>query len=352
MRMVYVFLAIMASLMAQPAFAMCSLSVSQILAKSPYFASRMIVDKDSSSESLVVYRHVDDPRVISSFSVVKADPVGMVSRSQHVTQLDEYAKFHVNKAVSQGRWAEKSVFPYDPVAWRVIEETSIDEVGSSLVGHMEIRMTPSCILVSDFISPSSQNLKSRWIQMVQEIASIRDYSSAHVVRNQWLPEDTTPRGLKGLAGGLLSPLAVIVIISTLMIRSRELDVPSSSTKLVLGSCAFLVFGAILYQYNEYTEAMLVEFENSKYWDSFFLLITVGVICLVGTISDQRFAMAGLISSGVGGFSLVVASSLRWTPDFYISLAVGIAMIVMGVLAIIAWNNDTKKSLKKQLKINN
>lgn len=326
----------------QPALSACTIETQKILSNVPYFSTDMSVMKaDGPMDGPVTYRHNDDARMVASFTMVQAPFVGSVSRSQHVASLDAIAKAKMNLATSQGRWAEKSVFPYDPVAWRVVESTEISGVGKSLVGHMEIRVTPSCLMVADFVAPASENLKSRWVSMVENIAKIRDYSVSDVVADTWLPEDTTPTGIKGLLAGFISPMIVIALFSLALTRSRQLDQPSVYTKIVLGVCSVFAFGSLAYQFPAYQMSLSEEVVKMKHVDSLLMLLFIGTACLAGILKGYNYAIAGFTSAGIGGFALVVSSYLGWTPDPLIGLVIGGSLMSLGVLAFTAWDHTSK-----------
>src|SRR5690606_20276598 len=199
-----------------PAYAVCTLDVNKVVATSPYFNTRMVKNPDSGSDGLAVFSHVDDPRMVVSLSFVPADPVGLISRSAYVAQLVHVAGFMVDAAKAQGRWAEKSVHPHDPVASVVVEETVIDQVGSAMVGRMEALFTPQCFLIADFVSPSSQNLRSRWMQLAQEITELRTRAGHMVVPVNWEAEDTSPKGWDAVLAGFVIPLGVMLMINLLL----------------------------------------------------------------------------------------------------------------------------------------
>ena len=332
MRALFLTLSAVLTLAAQPALASCSISVAQAIAGSPYFGTGMLPAGQGGDGSLT-FRNADDPRMIVNFTMAAAEPVGEVSRAEHVDRLEEYATFAVDRVRQQGRWAEKSIFPYDPVAWRTVEETTVDEVGPAFVGHMEIRLTPECILAADFISPASPNLRSRWTHMTSAVAGIRETAGALVVAETWERDDTTPVGITALAGGFVSPIGVIGLIYLLLGQLRRLDPPTRPTRTVLGSCAAVALGTLAYQYPAYVEGL----DEMRYVDNLLLLGFVAVTCLAGAFLAQRAAVLGLLSACVSGIALSVASSLGWTPDVKVSFVIGAGLILMGVLGFYAWS---------------
>lgn len=328
-----------------PANAMCSLDIDRVVSSSSYFGTRLV--KNTDSDGSVVFNHVDDPRMVVSLSFASADPVGDISRSEYVNRLDNFASFLVDKAKSQGRWAEKTVHPYDPVASVVVEETEVDNVGSAMVGHMEALFTPNCILIADFISPSSQSLRSRWVQMAQEIVDLRTKASSVVIPVEWMPEDTSPRGMDAVLAGFIIPLVVVLLISVFLGRYRELDPPSIHTRIVLGVNSLLVFFTLLYQYETYFSVFTNGILSARYLDNVLLLLLVGVLSGLGALTkthSQRYAQIGLIAACVGGFGLSFVSYLGWTPDQNISMIVGISTIIMGGLGYSAWSATSKSKV--------
>jgi len=312
--------------------ASCRLTVEQTLSNTPYFGKGMVKTKQQSGDT-ATYSNVDDPRMIVNFTMTAAEPVDGQSRAEYVHHLDEYAAFSVNRVKAQGRWAESAVFPYDPVAWRTIEETVVDGVGPAFAGHMEIRLTPDCVLSADFISPSSPNLRSRWSQMMTAVADIRDNAANVIQADKWQPDDTTPTGATALAGGFVSPVGVIGLIYLLLGQIRRLDPPGFSTRSVLASCAVLTGGCLAYQIPVYRETV----SHFRYVDNLLLLSFVSLTCLAGALLAQRAAVLGLISALVAGIALSVASSFGWTPDVNISFVVGAGLILMGVFGFYAWS---------------
>lgn len=333
MRILYAILSAAFLLVAGPALAdSCRLSVQQALAGSAYFGEGMAKTGPSSADT-ATYSNVDDPRMIVNFTMTAAEPVAGISRSEYVRRLNEYASFAVNRVKAQGRWAEKAVFPFDPVAWRTVEETVVDGVGEAFAGHMEIRLTPDCVLSADFISPSSPNLRSRWAQMTSAVTDIRTNAGNVVAAERWAPDDTTPTGITALAGGFVSPVGVIGLIYLLLGQLRRLDPPGRSTRAVLGSCAALAAGCMAYQAPVYREAL----PDLRYIDNILLLGFVALTCLGGALLAQRAALLGLLSACVSGIALSVASGFGWTPDVNVSFAVGAGLILMGVLGFYAWS---------------
>lgn len=333
-----------------PVQAMCQLDIKQVASSSQYFKTSMVKSNEKQSDGSLVFSHVDDPRMVVNLKFADAMPVGSISRSAYVARLDETATQLVSRANSKGRWAEKSVHPHDPVAFVVVEETKIENVGDALVGRMEARFTPTCELIADFVSPSSRNLTSRWVQMAQEITALRTSAGHMVIPVEWEAEDTSPSGWKAVMVGLGTPLFVILLISALLGRVKELDPPSIYTKIVLGANGLLVFAALLYQRIPYMDGLSRGFVETKYLDSFLLLLMVGSLCVAGALLKQVAARLGLISASVGGFALIVASYVRWTPDPNIGIVVGLSMMFMGGLAYAAWSMASSPNKKTPAEI--
>lgn len=327
--------------------AMCQLDINRIVATNPYFNTRMVRSPEKEKENTAVFSHIDDPRMVISLSMGGADPVGRISRSAYVAKIDQFAGFMVDKAKSQGRWAEKSVHPHDPVASVVVEETKIDQVGDALVGHMEALFTPECILIADFVSPSSQNLRTRWVQMAQEITTLRTSAASLVAPIAWEREDTSPTGWKAVLAGFGTPIAVIIFINVMLGHVKELDPPSRYTKIVLGAASLLSVGTIAYQYSGYFPSNAVVLDEMKYLDSLLLLLLVAFLCIVGAIISDKATRLGLISACVGGFAMLSSTYLGWTPDETISLVVGLSLLFMGGLAYAAWSLASKPKKKIQ-----
>lgn len=313
------------------AAAACQLTPARVLAGAPFFGSYMEPTDDGPSGA-ATFVHPDDPRIIVSFTIASAEPVGPVSRGEYVKKIESYASFTVQRVRQQDRFADSSVYPLDPVAWRTIEAAEVEGVGPALVGHMEIRLTPQCVVVADFISPDSVTLRSRWQKVIAEVAAIRDIPGL-AVPEQWEREDTTPTGLAAIAGGFVPPVGVIGVLYLLLGQIRRFDPPSIYTRSVLGCCAVVALGSIAYHYGYYVEA----WSEGRYVDNLLLLAFTGLACAAGAALEQRATTLGLISACVTGIALSVASALGWTPDEVTSFASGAALILMGVFGFFAWS---------------
>lgn len=173
--------------------------------------------------------------------------------------------------------------------------------------------------------------------MTAQVAGLRETAAPLAVADAWEPDDTTPTGIEALAGGFVSPIGVIGLIYLLLGQLRRLDPPGLNTRIVLGSCAVVATGAILFQMPAYREGMA----DIKYVDNLLLLGFVAATSLAGAILAQRGAILGLLSACVAGIAMSVASALRWTPDVNVSFVVGAALILMGGFGFYAWSEASR-----------
>lgn len=321
--------------LAPVAHAACELTPERILRTSPYFSERMTVSQDSTQYS-VSFQHVDDPRIVATFSVSPAQPVGEVSRSDYVGLLEEQSRNFVNGVTSKGRWADYSVYPYDPVATRIIEQDEVARVGTALVGQMRVRMTPECLLTAYYLAPASMNLRSRWVELDTNIAQLRDRARFLTVPESWLPDDTTPVGGAALGIGFGVPVVVIALLFFLMGHMRDLDVPGVWTKTVMGCSGVVGLGLIAIQFPIYQEGLA----ELRYVDNFVLLATLVVLSFAGPFGGTSSSLLAFIASCVTGITLSVNSYLDWTPDPAITSIAGIALILMGVFGFYAWSSGS------------
>ncbi|MTH95482.1 hypothetical protein [Roseibium sp. RKSG952] len=307
------------------AHAACELTPEHILRTSPYFSERMTASQDSTQYS-VSYQHVDDPRIVATFSVSPAQPVGEVSRSDYVSLLEEQSRNFVNGVVSRGRWADYSVYPFDPVATRIIEQDEVDRVGTALVGQMRVRMTPECLLTAYYLAPASMNLRSRWVELDTRISELRDRASFLTVPETWLPDDTTPVGGTALGIGFGVPVAVMALLFFLMGNMRDLDGPRVLTKTVMVCSGIVGIGVIAVQFQLYQEGLA----ELRYVDNFALLATLAILSFAGAFGGTPKSLFVFIASCVTGITLSINSYLDWTPVPAITSFAGVALILMGV----------------------
>lgn len=320
--------------MAPAVQAACTLTPDRILETSPYFSENMTVHPEApdTNQYSITLQHKDDPRILATFSISSAPSIGEVSRSDYVKLLEAQAREFVGGVNRQGRWAEYSVFPYDPVATRIIEK---DNVGGGLsnAGRLTVRFTPECQFSAAYVAPDSINLRSRWVELDTKISSLRDRARFLSESENWLPDDTTPIGATALGIGFGVPVVVMAMLFFLMGHMRELDVPNVWTKIVMICSAIVGAGVIGLQYPLYQEG----FAELRYVDNLILMATLVIISLAGPFGGTAASLLAFVASCVVGVTLSVNSYLDWTPLPDITSIAGIALILMGVFGFYAWS---------------
>lgn len=313
--------------------ATCRLDVGEVVSTLPYFAKQMAAADGGGARS-VAFAHKDDPRMVVVIGMSESkDDVGAFSRSDFVRRIEERAKDFSSTVRGRGFQPESSVFPYDPVAWRTVHMETVPGVGAARVSHMEIQITPDCLLVADAVAPDSINLTSRWSDMQMAIAGLREAASRFVVGSSFMRDKLVPTGLTALAGGILLPLAVIGILYALMGQMINLDPPETTTRIVLASSAAVTIGAAIFQRGVYLEGLL----DQKFVDGGLLLIAIGVVSASGALMAQRGALLGLLFTLIGGITMAAAGYLDWTPDRNVTCAVAVTLVILGVCGLYAWS---------------
>jgi len=313
----------------------CGIRAADIAATSPYFSRFMHRVEDRSDERSVTFAHNDDPRMLVVFTVSPAAKrLTDVTRSDYVEAIEEQAQNFAIGVRMKGRWAEASVFPYDPVAWRTVHEQDVEGLGAARISHMEINLTPDCVFVADSVSPVSMNLRSRWVEVHQAVADLRETARRYVIPIAFVPERNVPSGWVAVLGGFGLPTIVVALLYLLMGQMRNLDPPETTTRIVLGCSALIAFGALVMQRNVYFVGLR---ETMTFVDNSLLLGGIGIASGIGSAMRQRGALIGLLSTLIGGISIGVATVFRWTPDQYVSGSVSGAFILLGISGFYAWS---------------
>lgn len=310
----------------------CVGGLSDIVGTSPYVESKML-SVPSEHPGQLTFRHKDDARIILNFESKHSQSVGGLSRGTYVKRLKEYAEGYTTRIKSEGRWAEASVFPYEPLAWRTVEETRIESVGDALVGHMEIRFSGDCTVVADFVSPSALTLRSRWNDMVIAIGELRTTAVPHMVMEKWEPEDTNPVGVPAIAGGFLAPLAVIFFVYMMMSSLLRFENPVLGVRAMIGSISLACAFALAFQARAFMDGI----PELRYVDNLLLLAFAGGMAAAGALLGHRAGALALVTAAISGVALVVSAFYGWTPNPALNGAVGGILAALGIAGIYGWS---------------
>lgn len=340
------FILIFAALTATAGAQQCMTDTRAVVRSSQYFKSQFNIAPGETQASLTLQMK-DDPRIIVNFAMETPLPSEQRSILQYLTLVRSDFTSYISAVKAEGRWIELTTFPYEPLAWRIVEEAQLPDVGPSLVGRMYIRLSEDCLLAANFVAPSNINLRSRWHAFSDAIANLRTDAAALASPTQWAEEDTTPTGVMAMAVGYFSPMFCAIAAFFLLGHLTRLDRPSLYTRIVLACIGAIMVGSIAYQLNAYT----AEFKNLRYTDNALLLTTTGLLCFVALGFNQAMAVLALVTACITGLTLVSLSFFEWTPDPNISLVVGAAILIMGFLGFLAWSMgdvlETKVPIKRE-----
>lgn len=310
----------------------CSVPLERMVQTSPYLRDQMAVyDKNESSVTL---RHKDDPRIIVNFAVETPAPSVGLSKSEYMAQYEKQLGALAAKAQSENRSVETSFYPYEPLAWRIVESTTLPNVGKAFEGRMFIRLAENCLVSASYIAPDTPNLASRWKDMATAIADLRTSAAPFVLTTSFEREDTAPSGLLGLAVGWLAPLMVIGLLYHSLRHYSRLDLPSKSTRTVIGSMAIMSVGLAAQQHAIFLNGLPL----LKYTDALLMLTTCFATATASLFLAQKASLLALITGAVTGASLFASSLIGWTLDPISTGAVGLSLLVVSVLGFIAWSN--------------
>lgn len=330
---------------ATPAFSgTCNLRTADVVGSSPFFASNMrqVEDPTPNSASFV---HKDDPRIAVVFSMSnQVEDVTGISRSDYIEKLETKLQDFAIGVRTSGRWAEHSVYPYDPVAGRVTYEQDVDGLGHAMVSKMQIMFTPNCLLTADFVSPNSPNLRSRWVALHAAIAGIRDTAARYVVPGNWLPDRKVPSGFTSFLGGVVSPIGVLFLLYLMMSQMKNLDPPGVTVRIVMGCSAVIAIGAVALM----RQSFLTGLQERTFVDGGMLLAILAFASGIGALNAQRATLVGLLSILIGGIALGVETAFRWTPDYYVTGVLSASFVLLGISGFYAWSEASSAARLKRV----
>jgi hypothetical protein len=335
------FAALVASISAAtPALsAACSLKTADVVATSPYFANNMRQVEDVTPGS-VSFVHKDDPRIAVVFMMTnQTENVTQISRSEYIDRLEDRLQDFAIGVRTQGRWAEHSVYPYDPVASRITYEQDVTGVGPAMVSKMQIMLTPGCLMTADFVAPNSPNLRSRWVGLHAAVAGIRDSANRYVVPENWLPDRKVPSGTTSFLGGVVSPIGVLLLLYFMMSQMRNLDPPGVTVRIVMGCSAVISAGALVLMRSQFIAGL----QERTFADGGLLLGALAVATAVGAFTSQRGTLVALLGILISGIALGVESAFRWTPDYYVTGVLSASFILLGISGFYAWSEASSSA---------
>jgi hypothetical protein len=310
----------------------CSVPLERIIQTSTYLHTSMpVYDK---SENSITLRHKDDPRIIANFTVsAPAASVGL-SKSEYMAQYEKQLGALAANAQSENRSVETSFYPYEPLAWRIVEATTLPNVGKALEGRMFIRLSENCLIKASYIAPDTPNLMSRWKDMSTAVADMRASAAPFMLTTSFEREDTAPSGVLGLAVGWIAPLLVIGLLYHSLRHYSRLDLPTMSTKIVIGSMAVMSFGLAAQQHAVFLNGLPL----LKYTDALLMLTTCFTVALTSMFLAQKASLLALITGAITGASLFASSLIGWTMDPISTGAVGLSLLLVSILGFVAWSN--------------
>ncbi len=308
----------------------CSVPLERIIQTSSYLTDNMTVHEQGPAS--MTLKHKDDPRIIAAFSVDTPAPSIGLSKSEYISfyqkEIDKYAA----TVQGQDRAVDTSFFTVEPLAWRVVESTSLSGVGPVLEGRMSIRLAENCLVKASYIVPDTPNLLSRWKDLSTAIAELRETATPFVLTTNFEREDTAPTGLLGIAVGFIAPLLVISLVYQSMKHYSRLDAPSRYTKVAIFAMAVMACGLAFLQRDVFMNGLYI----LKYTDALLMLTTCAVVCVAAAFQEQKTALLALITGAVTGGSMLASAAIGWTLAPVASASVGAALIVVAILGFLSW----------------
>lgn len=330
---VFAFVASLVAPVSAYAAGQCGVPIPRLVESSDYFSKNMTIH-DQTNDS-VTLTHKDDPRIVISFTTEIPYPSDGLSKSEYIGKYEKELNGYAASAKGRSQQVETSFYTTTPLSWKIVEKTSLPDIGPAFRASAYIRLSETCLVKASFISPDSQNLATRWIALNGAVDDIRSLASPFVQTTVWEREDTAPVGATAIAVGFVAPLLLVGILFHFLGHFTRLDPPTLSTKTTTACLAFMAAGFLFYQRSMF----LAGFPILKYTDGALLLSICAAVCLASMVFAQRATLLALIFGGVAGASSVASASIGWTRDPSASFVVGGAMLLVSVLGFIAWSRD-------------
>lgn len=311
--------------------AQCDLDINNVVQKSKVLSASFSA-LPGATEASVFLQSTDDPRIVANLTLSTATPTDGKSLTSYLNDIDHQYSPYVQSVKAEGRDISMVVFPLDPVSWKIVEEAKLPNIGPSIVGRMFIRLSDECLLSTNFVSPSSINLRPKYQALSQAIVDLRSDLSEYEMPIKWGPEDTTPTGATAIIIGYLSPLICSLIGFFLLGHYSRLDRPSVYTRIVLMCIALIASGTIVFMHEVFSENL----GHLKYSDQLLLMATVALACALSLISPQSIALFSLVISFVGGITTLSLSTFNWVPDRAVAVVVGCSIVLLSVLGFLSW----------------
>ena len=314
----------------------CNIPLDRIIQSQPYFGESMVLH--SSSENMMSFQHVDDPRIVATFTT--DTPVGSLglSKSEYMDKYKRGISDYADSIRGPVKKIETAFFSLEPLAWKIVESKNVANIGSVFEGKMDIRFSETCLVKAAFLSPDSTSLRNRWYELNTKVAELRITGSPFVESTNWDREDTAPTGFLALSVGFFAPLLLIGFVYHSLRHLTRLGTPSVSTKIVIGTIALMSVGLAFTQRG----AFIVGLPILKYTDTLLMLSACFLITVISSAFAQKSAVFALITGAVTGLSLLSSSAIGWTSDPVATGYVGACMFFISLLGFFAWSYSFKK----------
>ena len=332
MRAILVFAALLFTLAARPALAteVCNIPLEGIIQSQPYFTEDMKLH--SNEGGVMSFQHRDDPRIVATISMgTPASSFGL-SKNSYIENYKIEIEGYVDAIKEEGKRVETAYFALEPLAWKIVEGKSVPGIGPVFEGKMDIRFSETCLLQAAFLSPDSTSLRTRWYELNSSVAELRLTASSFIEETTWEPEDTTPIGALALLVGFIAPSLVIILIYYSVRHLSRLGVPSIGTKAGIISVAVLSVVLAFIQRQAFLDGLSI----LKYTDTFLMLTTCFLVCIISMAYSAKASILALITGGVTGLSLMSSSFIGWTDNSTLTGYIGISMLVVSLIGFLIW----------------
>lgn len=299
----------------------------QIVSSVPFFAKDMVREGYG-----LTYRHRDDARITVTFSVGTAEALAGVTRTQYAEILQERGRAAVTAAKAAGGFAVPSVFPFDPVAYRVITAEGLHP--GQLLGNLIIHVSDKCVLSAVFSSPNAASFRSRWTSLVAALDAVRDASARFGSPIHFVPESNAPNGPEAYILGLVMPAVLGLFIALFLGRLHGATPPGAVGRTVLTLSAVAASAAL-----GSNAAGIVGILLPK--EIALLLAATGILTMIGASTPWNVvSLAGAGLAAASAIALGAYAAAGWAGEPILSLAVSFILLVNGLAAAFAWGRDT------------
>ncbi|WP_310622300.1 hypothetical protein [Flexibacterium corallicola] len=297
------------------------------------------------TDTIKVYRHRDDARILASFHMQASKPLVGTSRADVIANLTRESEHSLQALQHSGRKVQYTITAQDPITLTWLETRELAKIGPAYVAKSTLRFTPQCTLVADYLSPSVFLLQSRWRELSNHIVNLGRTARHIVVPDLTLVQNTAPQGIMSLAINFGVPFMAGILFAFGIATFRPIESLSTLGRLLYIALPTAVCLYALKILDADVVSILEQLSIQQNVGFLALLIWTVLLAMISLLAGEKTTLLFLTTSMATGLTLVTANFLNWTPANVNFNMIGILLLVSGCTILFAWLSDFKITSK-------